>query len=108
CKGKIGKLKGDLYHYSFKSLKHQFLKAIDYAEIVSNDLYKKGKKASLKHLFFNPLWSFFKTFILKKGFLDRKRGLIASIYIAFYTFMKYAFLYEKKLKEKYKDNLWKR
>ncbi len=108
CIGKTGRLEGDLYHYSFKSLRHQFSKAIDYAEIASKELYKKGKRASFKYLFLNPFWSFFKTFFLQKGFLDGKRGFIASVYMAFYTFMKYAFLYEKNLKEKYKDDLWKR
>ncbi len=108
CKGKIGKLKGDLYHYSFKSLKHQFSKAFTYGEITAKEMFKKGKRASLRHLIFNPMWSFIKVYILQKGFLDGKRGFIASVYVAFSTFIKYAFLYELNLKEKYKDNLWKR
>ncbi len=108
CKGNIGVLNGDLYHYSFKSLKHQFLKAIDYAQTSAIQLHKEGKKADIKHLFLNPVWSFIKFFLLQKGFLDGKRGFIASVYMAFYTFLKYAFLYEKQLEEKYKKNLWRR
>ncbi len=108
CKGSIGKLKGDLYHYSFKSLKHQFLKAIHYGEISAEELHKRGKRASLKHLFLNPLWSFTKFYFFQKGFLEGKRGFIVSVYMAFSTFIKYAFLYEKTLKEKFKHNLWNR
>ncbi len=108
CDGTVGKLEGDLYHYSFKGLKHQFLKAIDYGEISAKELYKRGKKPTLKHLMINPLWSFIKTFFIQKGFLDGKRGFLASVYISFYTFMKYAFLYELKLKSKYGEDLWKR
>ena len=108
CKGSIGKLKGDLYHYSFKNLKHQFSKAFFYGEITAKEMFKQGKKVSFKHLFLNPAWSFLKVFFLQKGFLDGKRGFIASVYAAFSTFIKYAFLYELQLKEKYKGNLWKR
>jgi glycosyltransferase involved in cell wall biosynthesis len=108
CDGKIGNLSGDLYHYSFKSLKHQFLKAIEYADTASKELFEKGKKASFKHLLLNPLWSFIKNFIINRGFLDGKRGFIASVYMSFYTFMKYAFLYEKSLRSKYGNDLWKR
>ncbi len=108
CKGKIGKLKGDLYHYSFKSLKHQFQKAFSYGEITAKEMFRRGKRASLKHLIFNPLWSFIKVYFLQKGFLDGKRGFIASSYVAFSTFIKYAFLYELQLKEKYRKDLWKR
>ncbi len=108
CYGNVGKLEGDLYHYSFKNIKHQFSKAIDYGEISAKELYKRGKNPTIKHLIINPMWSFIKAFFVQKGFLDGKRGFLASVYMSFSTFMKYAFLYELKLKDKYGKNLWKR
>ncbi len=107
-KGRVGKIKGDLYHYSFKSLRHQYEKNMDYAEKMAISLSKKGEKFSIYKLIFNPLWSFFKFYILKLGFLDGYRGFLASVSAAIYTFQKYAFLLELELKEKFGRDLWKR
>jgi hypothetical protein len=50
---------------------------------------------------FNPLWSFFKVYFLQEGFL-------VAFSSFFYTFLKYMFLLELEVKEKHKENLWKR
>lgn len=106
CDGKIGKLKGDLYHYSFKSLYHQSKKTIDYAQKMAEILYQEGKRVKFYNLILNPLIIFIKFYFLKGGLLEGKRGLIISFSAFIYVFLKYAFLYELQLKEKYKDNLW--
>ncbi|RUM30716.1 MAG: glycosyltransferase family 2 protein [Aquifex sp.] len=107
-KGKIGRLKGDLYHYSFKSLKHQYLKNVNYAYGMALSLFKKGKRFKFYNLIFNPIWSFTKVFFLKLGFLDGSRGFLVAVSAFIYTFLKYLFLLELELKEKYGENLWKR
>lgn len=99
--GKVGKLKGDLYHYSFKDLKHHIDKSIHYAELFSEIEAKRKKSISLIKLIGSPIVYFIKFYILKRGFLDGKRGLIASIISSFYAFMKYAFLYERTLLDKH-------
>lgn len=106
CNGKVGRLEGDLYHYSYKNLHHQFIKTVDYAQKMAEILYKKGKKPKLHNFLINPILIFLKLFILKKGFLEGKRGIIIAVSGFVYVFLKYAFLYELYLKEKYKDKLW--
>jgi glycosyltransferase involved in cell wall biosynthesis len=106
CEGKVGRLKGDLYHYSYKSLYHQFKKTIDYAQKMAEILYHEGKRFRFYNLFLNPIIIFLKFYFLKRGFLEGKRGLIISFSAFMYVFLKYAFLYELQLKEKYKDELW--
>ena len=108
CEGKKERLKGDLYHYSYKSLRHHMEKTIYFARETANLMYEKGKKPKLYNFIINPSIYFFKFFVLKKGFLDGYRGLIVSAIGSMYGFLKYAFLYEKYLKEKYGDDLWKR
>lgn len=93
--GKIGFIKGDLYHYSFKSISHHIEKSIYYAKLFAEIEAKKLKSVKLLKLVGSPLVYFIKFYFLKKGFLDGKRGLIASVISSFYAFMKYAFLYEK-------------
>jgi glycosyltransferase involved in cell wall biosynthesis len=48
----------------------------------------------------NPAWRFFNFYILRGGFLEGTSGLYAAMAAAFYVFLKYAKLYERKLKER--------
>ncbi len=94
CFGKIGKLKGDLYHYSFKDFKDFIVKNIRYSEISAKALHKKGKKPSSKDIIIRPIWTFIKFYFLKKGFLDGWRGFTISLSYAFFNLAKYVFLKE--------------
>jgi len=98
-------LSGYVNHYSFKSLKDQFERTLRYAKVSADILYKKNKPFHFYNLIINPLWIFFKFFILKAGYKEGIKGLIIAFSGMFYVFMKYAFLYEcYKSKEK---ELWK-
>ncbi|MGC8852382.1 MAG: glycosyltransferase family 2 protein [Hydrogenobacter sp.] len=105
--GKVGKLKGYLNHYSFKSLYHHYAKSLDYARIMAESMKKEGRKFRIYNLLFNPFWSAFKVYFLKLGFLDGLRGLSVAFSTFLYVFLKYLFLLELELKEKYRDELWK-
>jgi hypothetical protein len=37
-----------------------------------------------------PVWTFVKTYVVERGFLDGFEGLVISYMAAFYTFLKYA------------------
>ncbi|MFN3976682.1 MAG: glycosyltransferase family 2 protein [Aquificaceae bacterium] len=103
--GKAGRLKGDLYHYSFKSLEDQYLKIIKYAKIMAVEMKEKGKRFRWYNLLLNPLWHFMKVYLLKLGFLDGVRGFFVAMSGAIYVFLKYKFLYELELEEK-RGRLW--
>jgi hypothetical protein len=45
---------------------------------------------ALHKLVLNPLWTFFNTYFLKRGFLDGLEGLCIAYMAAFYNFLKYA------------------
>lgn len=108
CSGEVGRLKGDLYHYSFKNLKHHFDKNIKFAIFMAEYMHQNNKKFRFSKMIFNPIWYFVKYYFIHKGFLDGIRGFIACSMGSFYVFMKYAFLLEIELKEKYGKNLWRR
>jgi glycosyltransferase involved in cell wall biosynthesis len=48
----------------------------------------------------NPAWRFFNFYIVRGGFRDGGRGLYAAMTAAFYVFLKYAKLYERRLKSR--------
>jgi glycosyltransferase involved in cell wall biosynthesis len=45
----------------------------------------------------HPLWSFFNFYVLRGGFLDGGPGLYAAMSTAFFVFLKYAKVYERRL-----------
>ncbi|MCS7277494.1 MAG: glycosyltransferase family 2 protein, partial [Aquificaceae bacterium] len=100
-----GTIKGDILHYSYKSLKDQYTKTIEYAERMAQIMHKSGKRFKVYNLIFNPLWHFLKVYIIQRGFLDGFRGFLVASSAFIYTFLKYKFLYELELKER-KRNLW--
>lgn len=99
-KERAGKLKGDLYHYSYKSLKDQYRKTLEYAEKMAHLMHRSGKRFRLYKLLLNPIWHFLKVYFFQMGFLDGRRGFLVAFSTFFYTFLKYKFLYELELKEK--------
>ena len=94
CFGKSGKLKGDLYHYSFKDFEDFIRKNLIYAKKSAEILYKEGKKTSTLDIIIRPTWTFLKFFFIKKGFLDGWRGFTVSLSYAFFNLAKYVFLKE--------------
>jgi len=94
-------IEGELKHYPYSSLSQFVQKADHYSTLFAKD--KVGKKSSspLK-AFLNATFSFIKTYVFKRGFLDGYVGLVISVSHAVTNFFKYIKLYElnKELKEK--------
>ena len=92
--GRIDKAKGFIYDYGTMDLKTHLNKINEYSSLRADEKFGKNKKASLiKLLFVFPL-SFFKSFFIKRGFLNGTRGFISATNNAFYAFLKEAKLYE--------------
>jgi glycosyltransferase involved in cell wall biosynthesis len=51
-------------------------------------------------MFGNSAWRFFNFYFIRGGFRDGGRGLYAAMMAAFYVFLKYAKLYERRLKSR--------
>jgi len=90
---KIVPLDGDILHYSFDSFSDH-LKTIDkFTEIGANDLVRKGKNISFISPVSHASWTFFKLYILKRGFLDGFAGLAVSVLSYMHVFIKYGRAY---------------
>ena len=86
-------LDGDILHYSFDSLSDH-LKTIDkFTLIGADDLLKKGKTISVISPMTHASWTFFKLYILKRGFLDGFAGLTVSVLSYMHVFIKYSRAY---------------
>lgn len=80
-------LKGSIEHFTTQSL-GEYLKRMDrYAKLTVKE--GRGRAGWLKVLF-HPPFTFFKMYIIKRGFLDGIPGLILALCHFYYTFNKYA------------------
>ena len=98
--GKVGKLKGKLIHYPYNNLTQYFNKFNRYTSWSALDLYEANRKPSILKLILNPLWRFFRMYILQLGFLDGIHGFILCTLASISVFTKYAKLWELHLKQK--------
>ena len=94
AKGPVGVLSGDLLHRPYSDLGEHLRTMDSYTFIWAQQEADSGRKTGLISIIFRPIGKFFKIYLLKAGFLDLGPGLILSLMGSWYTFMKYARLYE--------------
>lgn len=90
----IKTLQGDLLHLTCRDLMEFQQKQLKYATEWAKERHQQGKKASFSSILSHTVGAFFKTWLLRTGFLDGKQGLILAFVNAQYTFNKYASLWE--------------
>jgi len=86
-------LKSYVSHFSYRKTDDFLQKMIKYTTLFAEQ-NKNKKKSSLTKAIFHGLFAFFKSYILKKGFLAKKEGFIISVYNANVAFYKYLKLFE--------------
>lgn len=92
--GEIAVLQHDILHDSCRSISHCLNKNCHYSRLAAEELLRQNKQAGWSHIMLHPCWSFFKRYVLEKGFLDGIRGLIVSMMSAHYVAYKYMILWE--------------
>lgn len=91
------RLEGKLLHYSYTSSEDHLERIERYAQLSAQQLFAQHKKTGFLKLWLAPVFRFFKTYILKRGFLDGKNGWIISCRNASMVHRKYRLL----------NDLWK-
>lgn len=93
-KGKTGHLKGDILHKTYQTYSEFNQKTEYFSTIAAKAYFDKGKKAPIWKIIFNPTWAFFKSYVLRLGFLDGFNGFVICVQTANITFLKYSKLRE--------------
>lgn len=96
-RGEVGRLKGDLLHYSYKDLSDHFGRTIRYARTSAESMDRAGRRCRWYHLVVSPWLAFGKRLVLRQGFRDGRRGWIIAASAFFSVLAKYAFLFERQL-----------
>ena len=92
--GATGRLNHKMDHYYIRSFDHMIAKMTRYANWGAAQMFLDGRTTSAWGIFSHTVAKFFRDFIVNLGFLDGVRGLISVGMHAYYTFWKYAKLWE--------------
>lgn len=82
-----------LLHYPYPTLEHHLNKINLYTSLGAEKHHKNHKKSSIVFSLSSAVIKFIKMYLLKRGFLDGKEGLILCTLSSFGAFIKYAKLW---------------
>ena len=89
----VGRLRGDLFHHPYRNLAEHLATIEQYTTIMARGLFERGRRASLGDLVLRPWVRFLRFYVLKRGFLLGRKGLILALLAAHYVRLKYVKLW---------------
>ncbi|MBK9153161.1 MAG: glycosyltransferase family 2 protein [Chloracidobacterium sp.] len=91
----VGKLKGDLLHYSVTDASHHHRMIGErYAPLAAKQMYDAGRRSSYLTIAAAAPLAFIRSYVLKLGFLDGIPGLAIASFAAHHAFLKHLLLWE--------------
>ena len=87
--GAMGTLKQHLSHEAFRDLEEVLDKMNAYSTPGALMLHQNNRRGSLATAIAHGLWTFFRTYVLRAGFLDGREGFMLAISNAEGTYYKY-------------------
>jgi glycosyltransferase involved in cell wall biosynthesis len=87
-------LRHKMLHFYVRSFDHMIAKMTRYANWSAAQMYIDGKTTGLGGIIAHPIGKFVRDYIINLGFLDGTRGVISVGMHVYYTFWKYAKLWE--------------
>jgi glycosyltransferase involved in cell wall biosynthesis len=88
--GRVGQLESAILHFTCESLSEHIKTMERYTTLAAQEIAARKIPVSLWRQIADPPWTFFKSYVLQRGFLDGREGLAIAYMAAFYTFLKYA------------------
>jgi glycosyltransferase involved in cell wall biosynthesis len=102
--GPSARLKAHLMHLSFPDFESVLDKVNRYSTAGAVSMSNKKKSSSLWGAFGRGVWAFFRTYVLRRGFLDGQLGLALALSNAEGTYYRYAKLWLMQRDRLKKDN----
>jgi len=85
----IATLTNKLTHYTFRDFSEVLGKINSYSTYGATQGAARGKKGGLRKALLHGFWAFFRTYVVQRGYLDGKMGLILAISNAEGTYYRY-------------------
>ncbi len=97
--GTTGTLRAPLLHEAIRDLDEALEKMNAYSSAGALMQFERGRKASLAGAVWHGGWTFFRTYVLRAGFLDGREGFLLAVSNAegaYYRYLKLMLLAEKR------------
>ena len=88
--GSVGTLSQSLLHETFHDLEELLAKINQYSTAGADMLSNKNRTATLKKAVGHALWAFFRTYVVRAGFLDGREGFMLAVSTAESAYYRYA------------------
>ena len=98
--GKVEKLTGDIYHYSYRDMAHHIRTINSFTDIAADQKVERRVRWPVLRMLFHPPAKFLKMYVLQRGFRDGVVGLLVAGLGALYVFLKYAKVWERQNRRK--------
>lgn len=93
-KGRGEKLRNPIHHFTYRDISDHVARINSFSELGAKKLYAGRKKCRAGHLLFLPPARFFRSYVLRRGFLDGFAGLVIAVLNGYAIFLRYAKLRE--------------
>ncbi len=88
--GPTGTLNGHLLHFTCASLSEHVRTVDKYTTLAARQVAARNRPVPWSRLTLDPAWTVFRTYVLRRGFLDGTQGIAIAWMAGVYTFLKYA------------------
>ncbi len=79
CESKTENLQAHLLHYTYDSLETLISKINSYSSVAAQMQFERGRRISLAGIVLKSAWTFIRLYVVRRGFLDGKQGLILAL-----------------------------
>ena len=93
--GVSARLHAPLLHDTHRSFEHALQKMNHYTSLSADEAWAHGKRSGILRGITRAFWSFLRTYILRRGFLDGREGLLLALMVAEHTLYKHVKLAER-------------
>jgi glycosyltransferase involved in cell wall biosynthesis len=77
--GKIGRLRSALEHWSFRTMEQVLHKVNQYSSLSAPMVLQRGRRPTVKMAVLHGVAAFFRTYFVKRGFLDGSHGFMLAV-----------------------------
>jgi hypothetical protein len=93
--GRVDYLQSQVMQVPFLNLSQFLQKMSRYSSLMAEQMAQRGRRFHAHQLVSHPLFTFLKMYVARQGFRDGMPGLILALLYAYYSFVKYAKLWER-------------
>lgn len=93
-RGRVGRLHGPINHFTYRDISDHVRRIDSYSTRAATKMLRAGIRHTFAGYALLPVWTFFRFYILKAGFLDRWPGFVVAALSSWSVMLKYLKLRE--------------